>query len=121
VQRGGEPLDRSSGIDRHAQGLIRVDAKLGTDFSEFAAFDLSVDEQSTAVITAVRQGILETDTLTTPLRTVSQLVRLEPNPTLVDAFLRRGARIDARTRAGSAVARLDCRDQGIHHARRRTS
>jgi len=40
VQRGGEPLDRSSGIDRHAQGLIRVDAKLGTDFSEFAAFDL---------------------------------------------------------------------------------
>jgi hypothetical protein len=89
VQRGGEPLDRSSGIDRHAQGLIRVDAKLGTDFSEFAAFDLSVDEQSTAVITAVRQGILETDTLTTQLRTVSQLVRLEPNPTLVDAFLRR--------------------------------
>ena len=89
VQRGGEPLDRSSGIDRHAQGLIRVDAKLGTDFSEFAAFDLSVDEQSTAVITALRQGILETDTLATQLRTVSQLVRLEPNPTLVDAFLRR--------------------------------
>jgi len=89
VQRGGEPLDRSSGIDRHAQGLIRVDAKLGTDFSEFAAFDLSVDEQSTAVITAVRQGILDTDALTTQLRTVSQLVRLEPNPTLVDAFLRR--------------------------------
>ena len=89
VQRGGEPLDRSSGIDRHAQGLIRVDAKLGTDFSEFAAFDLSVDEQSTAVIAAVRQGILETDTLATQLQTVSQLVRLEPNPTLVDAFLRR--------------------------------
>jgi len=89
AQRGGEGPDRSSGIDRHAQGLIRVDAKRGTDFSEFAAFDLSVDEQSIAVVTAVRLGILETDALATQLRTVSQLVRLEPNPTLVDAFLRR--------------------------------
>jgi hypothetical protein len=89
AQRGGEALDRSSGIDRHAQGLIRVDTKRGTDFSEFAAFDLSVDEQSVAVVTAVRQGIYDTDTLTTQLRTVAQLVRLEPNPTLVDAFLRR--------------------------------
>ena len=90
VQRGGEPLDRSSGIERHAQGLIRVDTARDNDFSEFAAFDLSVDEQSVAVITAIRQGILETDTLMTQLRTVAQLVRLEPNPTLVDAFLRRG-------------------------------
>jgi hypothetical protein len=90
AQRGGEPLDRSSGIERHAQGLIRVDTARDNDFSEFAAFDLSVDEQSVAVITAVRQGILETDTLMTQLRTVAQLVRLEPNPTLVDAFLRRG-------------------------------
>jgi hypothetical protein len=88
-QRGGEPADKSSGIDRHAQGLIRVDAKRGTDFSEFAAFDLSVDEQSVAVVAAVRQGILDTDMLMTQLRTIAQLVRIEPNPTLVDAFLRR--------------------------------
>jgi hypothetical protein len=89
AQRGGEPLDRSSGIDRHAQGLIRVDGARGTDFSEFAAFDLSMDEQSDAVVAAVRQGIDQTDMLTAQLRTISQLVRLEPNPTLVDAFLRR--------------------------------
>jgi hypothetical protein len=88
AQRGEAP-DTASGIDRHAQGLIRVDAKRGTDFSEFAAFDLSIDEQSTAVVTAVRQGILETDMLMTQLRTVAQLVRIEPNPTLVEAFLRR--------------------------------
>jgi hypothetical protein len=85
----GEGLDKSSGIDRHAQGLMRVDSKRGTDFSEFAAFDLSVDEQSVAVVTAVREGIATTDMLMTQLRTVSQLVRIEPNPTLVDAFLRR--------------------------------
>jgi hypothetical protein len=88
AQRGGES-DRSSGIDRHAQSLIRVDAKRGTDFSEFAAFDLSVDEQSAAVVAGVRQGIADTDSVTTQLRTISQLVRIEPNPTLVDAFLRR--------------------------------
>ena len=49
AQRGeqpGDPLATASGIDRHAQGLIRVDSKRGTDFSEFAAWDLSVDEQS---------------------------------------------------------------------------
>jgi hypothetical protein len=69
--------------------LIKVDARRGTDFSEFASFDLSVDEQSIAVVNGVRQGILETDTLTTQLRTIAQLVRLEPNPILVDAFLRR--------------------------------
>jgi hypothetical protein len=85
----GEGLDRSSGIDRHAQDLIRVDATRGSDFSEFAAFDLSVDEQSLAVVAAVRQGIFDTDNPTTQLRTVAQLVRLEPNPVLVDAFLRR--------------------------------
>ena len=88
-QRGGEPLDRSSGIDRHAQGLIRVDAKSSTDFSEFAAFDLSLDDQSAAVVANVRQDIVETDALLIQLRTVSQLVAIEPNPTLVDAFLRR--------------------------------
>lgn len=89
VQRGGEALDRSSGIDRHAQGLIRVDANRSSDFSEFAAFDLSVDEQSAAAVAGVRQGIYDTDSPTTQLLTVAQLVRLEPNPVLVDAFLRR--------------------------------
>jgi hypothetical protein len=89
AQRGGERFDRSSGIDRHAQGLIRVDATRGTDFSEFAAFDLSIDEQSTALVAVVREGIAQTDSVTTQLRTISQLVGIEPNPTLVDAFLRR--------------------------------
>jgi hypothetical protein len=88
-QRGGETLDHASGIDRHAQGLIRVDSARGTDFSEFAAWDLSLDEQSATVVAAVRQGIADTDNLTTQLKTISQLVRIEPNPTLVDAFLRR--------------------------------
>ncbi len=92
TQRGeqaGDSLATASGIDRHAQGLIRVDSKRGTDFSEFAAWDLSVDDQSAAVVEGVRQGIASTDMLAAQLLCVSQLVRIEPNPTLVDAFLRR--------------------------------
>jgi hypothetical protein len=89
VKSGGETLDKSSGIDRHAQGLIRIDTQRGADFSEFAAFDLAVDEQSVAVVAGLRQGIADTDALMTQLLTVAQLVRIEPNPTLVDAFLRR--------------------------------
>jgi hypothetical protein len=62
-----------------------------------------VDEESIAVVRDVRQGILDTDTLATQLRTVSQLVRLEPNPTLVDAFLRRALELmlgSSRSRDG---------------------
>jgi hypothetical protein len=86
-QRGDAALDSTSGIDRHAQGLIRVTSE--SDFSEFAAWDLSIDDQVTAVVTEVREGIAATDVLLTQLLSVSQLVRIEPNPTLVDAFLRR--------------------------------
>jgi len=89
AQHGGEPSDGTSSIERHARGLIRVDAARGTDFAEFAAFDLSLDEQSVAVVASLRQGIADTDTLMTQLRTIAHLVRIEPNPTLVDAFLRR--------------------------------
>ena len=49
-----------------------------------------MDDQVTAVVTEVREGIANTDMLITQLLCVSQLVRIEPNPTLVDAFLRRG-------------------------------
>jgi hypothetical protein len=89
AQRGHSDGLSASGIERHAQGLIRVDGKQETDFSEFAAFDLSLDEQSAAVVVGVREGIASTDILMTQLLCVSQLVRIEPNPTLVDAFLRR--------------------------------
>jgi hypothetical protein len=85
--------DRSSGasgVERYARLLIRVDATLEKDFSEFAAFDLSLDEQAEEAVQEVRRGIGATDELMTQLLCVSQLVRIERNPTLVEAFLRRG-------------------------------
>jgi len=91
----------SSGIERHARALIRVDATRETDFSEFAAFDLSLDAQAETVVTEVREGIGATDVPLTQLLCVSQLVRIERNPTLVEAFLRRALDLlDTLERAG---------------------
>ena len=81
---------RDSDIDRHARRLIQVTPSAGKSFSEFAAFDLSIDSQTTVMLEQVRDGIATTDVPVAQLQFVLNLVRLEPNPVLVDAFLRRG-------------------------------
>lgn len=87
--QGAGETPGAAGIERYVRELIRVDAKGGTDFSAFAAFDLSMDAHAEAALADVRDGIGATDILTRQLLCVSQLVRLERNPTLVDAFLHR--------------------------------
>jgi hypothetical protein len=91
----------TAGIERYARELIRVQAKHETDFSEFAIFDLSMDEQARTAVADVRGGIGATDALTTQLLCVSQLVRIERNPGLVEAFMGRGLdMLGALERAG---------------------
>ena len=91
----------SSGVERHARQLIRVDAAREADFSEFAAFDLSMDTHAEAAIADVRDGISATDVPMAQLLCTSQLVRIERNPSLVEAFLRRALDlIGALERAG---------------------
>ena len=79
----------SSGVERHARELIRIDTARETDFSEFAAFDLSMDAQAELAVIEVRAGIAATDVPMTQLLCAAQLVRIERNPGLVEAFLRR--------------------------------
>ena len=90
---GGQNPDEmslgSSGVERHARELIRIDAARDTDFSEFAAFDLSMDAQAETAVTDIRNGIAATDVPMAQLLCASQLVGIERNPTLVEAFLRR--------------------------------
>jgi HEAT repeat protein len=91
--RGGPSDDMSlgsSGVERHARELIKVDSSRETDFSEFAAFDLSIDAQAETTIADVRQGIETTDITLVQLLCASHLVRIERNPTLVESFVRRG-------------------------------
>jgi hypothetical protein len=76
-------------IDRLARRLVRIDAAADKDFSEFSAFDLSIDEQAATALVATREAIDATDLLTTQLGLLWNLSRLEPNPTVVDIFQRR--------------------------------
>jgi hypothetical protein len=93
MRAGGGSADDTTlggaGVERHARELIKIDGARGTDFSEFAAYDLSIDAQAEAAVADVRSGIGATDVPMAQLLCVSQLVRIERNPTLVDAFLRR--------------------------------
>ena len=79
---------KESGVDRYAQKLMRVDAAAPKSFAEFAAFDLSVDGQTSAAIAQVRGDVEATDLLVARLRCLSNLVRLEPNPNAVETFLK---------------------------------
>jgi hypothetical protein len=91
----------SSGVERHARELIRIDAARETDFSDFAAFDLSMDADAEAAVSEARAAIAATDAPMAQLLCVSQLARIERNPSLVEVFLRRGLELlDRLERAG---------------------
>jgi hypothetical protein len=76
-------------VDRFARRLVEVDATGGKNFAEFAAFDLSIDEHTVDAIHSVRRMIAAADTTLDQLDCLRRLVRLEPNPGLVTAFMRR--------------------------------
>lgn len=86
--RGDVPSGASeSGIEKYARKLIRVDAASGKSFAEYAAFDLSMDAQAAATLTAVRTAMATTDVTVAQLRCLWSLVRIEPNPTVVEELL----------------------------------
>jgi hypothetical protein len=76
-------------IDRLALRLVKIDVAADKDFSEFSAFDLSIDDQAAAALVAAREAIDATDLPTTQLGFLWHLSRLEPNRTVVETFLRR--------------------------------
>jgi signal transduction histidine kinase len=88
---GGDAESRDHKIDRFARKLIRVDATQKKDFREFAAFDLSVDDHVIATLAEVGPTIAATDVIVEQIDCLWRLTRLEPNPTLVDAFMRRAS------------------------------
>jgi hypothetical protein len=83
-----DPQAKEREIDRFARKLVRVEAT-GKDFSDFSAFDLSLDEQTTTAIAAVQDTIDKTDLPAAQLGCLSSLVRLESSTTIVDALLGR--------------------------------
>ena len=97
------PGDRSEerAIDRLARRLVRVDAGSSKDFSEFAAFDLSIDSSTEATLADARTAIGATDVVCTELGFLTSLVRLQANPAVAGAFLTRAqSRFTALERSG---------------------
>jgi hypothetical protein len=93
VTSGAETSGQS--VERFARRLVRVDATQGKSFAEFAAFDLSIDAHTAAAIADVRGAIAATDTTLAQLDCLWRLVKLEPNPGAVAAFLRRALELFA--------------------------
>ena len=82
TRRRRAPANPTPGIDRHVRRLIRVDPSAGKSFSDFAAFDLSIDDQTTAALGRIQESIAQTDMPVAQLHFLLHLVRLEPNPAL---------------------------------------
>ena len=86
---GPDPQSKAREVDRFARKLVRVEAAPGKDFSDFSAFDLSLDEPTTAAIAAVQGTIDGTDLPVAQIQCLTSLVRLESSTGVVDALLRR--------------------------------
>jgi hypothetical protein len=80
---------REGDVDRHVRRLIQINPSVGKSFAEFAAFDLAIDDQTTATLGRIQESIGGTDVPVAQLQFLLNLVRLEPNPALADVFLRR--------------------------------
>ncbi len=78
-----------SGLVQYAGALLRVEAGTGRSFSEFAAFDLAMNDQTMAALARVRETINVTDGIDAQLACLAHLIDLEPNPTSVAGFLDR--------------------------------
>jgi hypothetical protein len=91
---------QDAGLDAHARKLTHIDRTRARSFAEFAAFDLALDAQTLATLDGIRDGIGYNDAVATQLQCLFHLLRLEPNPELVQRFVARATPfVDALERA----------------------
>jgi hypothetical protein len=96
--RDGEP---EHGTERYARRLIRIDAAQSRTFAEFSAFDLAMDDTATVTVAEVCRAIGSTDGLSEQVDCLWRLTSIEPNPALVEGFMRRALALTAQLdRAG---------------------
>jgi hypothetical protein len=77
------------GLEDMAASLTRVANGVSKDFSEFAAFELALTEQTMAALADIRTAIGVTEASDAQLRCALNLARIEPNPGVVRAILAR--------------------------------
>jgi hypothetical protein len=86
---GADAYGHNHAIEHYARRLIEITGDHGRSFVEFTAFDLSVTDQTRATVAGMATAIGGTDLVASQLGTLFQLVRLEPNPSLVSTFMAR--------------------------------
>jgi hypothetical protein len=79
----------AAGFDGVAASLTRVAPGVAKNFSEFAAFDLAMTDQTDGALAGVREAIAATEACDAYLRCALSLVRIEPNPAVVSTMLAR--------------------------------
>ena len=91
---------QDAGLDAHARKLTHIDRTRARSFAEFAAFDLALDPQTLETLAGIRDSIGYNDAVATQLQCLFHLLRLEPNPELVQRFVARATPfVDALERA----------------------
>ena len=88
---GGAASDRrfDAGLEHYAGALVRVDTATGQSFAEYAAFDLSMNDETRGALAGVRDTIAVTDPVDAQLACLTGLMQLEPNPSAAAAFVDR--------------------------------
>lgn len=79
----------ASGLEDIAASLTRIGGGVAKDFSEFAAFELALTDQTIAALADIRAAIGATDAGDAQLGCALSLTRIEPNPAVVRAILSR--------------------------------
>ena len=87
VQVRASERPQELGLDAHARRLVRIDPDRNRSFAEFAAFDLSLDDETAQMLVEIRERIAATDMLAEQIACLWRLTRLEPNPELVQRFV----------------------------------
>jgi hypothetical protein len=78
-----------STVDSHARRLLKIDRERAKNVAEFAAFDLSIDDDTRRQLGGVYDAIDLANLADVQLDCLWSLTRLEPNPEAVDRFVAR--------------------------------
>jgi hypothetical protein len=92
VEERTQTKSHDTGIEAHARKLTRIDRERARSFAEFSAFDLALDAPTVATLDGIRESIGATDPVVLQLNCLYRLVRLEPNPEVVQRFVARAGR-----------------------------
>ncbi len=113
-----------AGFDGVAASLTRVTSDVAKNFSEFAAFDLAMSEQTATTLAAVHDAIVATEAADAQIRCALSLARIEPNPGIVAATLARALpplvqllRAERWEAVSHAVTELHAIDAGLQASR----